>query len=423
MYLLPLPVLMLALLLLALPASAQTEGDPFSGIPQSQNLQGFPAIGYPSALVNMLIYAAFDDPASAAFWRESARPLAVRVRSGEIRMIFVPITGRGSLPGGRLATRAALCAGAQGRFWEYADRLLDDVAARGEQALAVSTLDGLARASGVDFDEYQRCLTTNDGVDGVLRDAELAAARDTFFTRTPHVRLNESPTLTDYASLSFAIDVQLREADAALRALAATPTPDPEATDEPEALPLGAVTGQQIAPPLVLALPSGWAQGHDVLVLQDIDAIRNIPFAVYQGPVPGGVGTIVLLWGFPNLLPTSAAGAGGAIAPELIDLYLDGTRLLRVAVLETGCNIGTDIRRRYSIGGLEAVGTGFAGVGCPGLPDTRGWFAGLRQYGLNFVFYAYAEPIEALPGAEATLQAILDSVQFSLPTPQPMGTP
>jgi hypothetical protein len=417
---LPLLALLIALCALAAPVGAQTD-DPFSGIPQSPDLRGFPTIGYPSALVNMLIYAAFDDPASITFWAESIRPLALRVRTGEIRMIFVPITGRGTLPGGRLATRAALCAGAQGRFWAYADRLMTDAGARPETAFAAASLDDVARASGVDVAEYQRCLTSNDGVDGVLRDAELAAARDTFFTRTPHVRLNESPTLTDYASLNFAIDVQLREADAALRAT--TPTPDPEATDEPEPLPLEPVTGQQIAPPLTLTLPSGWARGYDVLVIQDIDAIRNIPFAVYQGPVPGGVGTIVLLWGFPNLLPTSALSAGGAIDPALIDLYLDGTRLLRVAVLETGCNIGTDIRRRYSIGGLEAVGTGFAGVDCPALPDTRGWFAGLRQYGLNFVFYAYAEPIEALPGAEATLQAILDSVRFSLPTAQPTATP
>ncbi|PJF24317.1 MAG: hypothetical protein CUN53_18435, partial [Phototrophicales bacterium] len=99
------------------------------------------------------------------------------------------------------------------------------------------------------------------------------------------------------------------------------------------------------------------------------------------------------------------------------NLWADGLRLLRLAVIEEGCNIGTDLRREYSIGGLAATGTQFSAVNCPELPDTRGWFAGLQAQNLNFVFYVFTTPITALDEAAPTLQRILDSVAF-----QPLDT-
>lgn len=418
-------VVILAALVLALGASgARAQADPYADLPQSQNLDGFPTLGYPSALVNMLIYGAFDDAASAEFWVASYRELLPRVQTGEIRLIFVPIVTNGPIPGGRLAARAAMCAGEQGRFWPFADRAFDQVIAAGAEAFTGDFLSRAARDSGLDLARYQNCTTLTEGPDGILRDAETVAARDPFYSRVPYVKLNESPSLTDIDSLNFAIDVQLEQANTALAASLTTPTPNPEATPEATPLVLEPVTGQRVPPPLSLTLPEGWQGGIDVLVLQDIDAIRNIPFAVYTGPVANGTGTIVLLWGFPNLLPAPRGLEANAIPPELLDLYLDGTRLLRVAVMEQGCNIGTDIRRSYSVGGLEAIGTTFASVGCPQLPDTRGWFAGLRQYNLNFVFFAFVEPIASFDAAAAELQAILDTAQFALPpTPSPTSAP
>lgn len=101
------------------------------------------------------------------------------------------------------------------------------------------------------------------------------------------------------------------------------------------------------------------------------------------------------------------------------DLWLDGTRLLRLAIVEEGCNIGTDLRTEYNVGGLSAIGTQFAAVSCPELPDTRGWFAGLRQFNLNFMFYVFAEPIEAVDAAETELRAILESIRFVVPEAEP----
>jgi hypothetical protein len=136
--------------------------------------------------------------------------------------------------------------------------------------------------------------------------------------------------------------------------------------------------------------------------------------------------TIVLLWGFPNIgdpFPDN----GSPVAP---DLWVDGLRLLRIAVLEQGCNIGTGEQRSYRVGLLLGTGAQFSAVECPELPGTRGWFAGVQEKGLNFVFYAYAEGepvvdpahIEVFNQAAQEMQAILDTVRFRVPEATPEST-
>ncbi|MFN8449679.1 MAG: hypothetical protein U0521_14105 [Anaerolineae bacterium] len=65
-------------------------------------------LGYPSALVDVRLYASFDDPASAQFWAQSFDGLLQRVRNGEIRIVFVPLFGTGEIAGGRGAARVDL---------------------------------------------------------------------------------------------------------------------------------------------------------------------------------------------------------------------------------------------------------------------------------------------------------------------------
>lgn len=196
----------------------------------------------------------------------------------------------------------------------------------------------------------------------------------------------------------------------------ATETP----TETPIVVTLPALAGEHLPPPIDITLPEDWeAVGYDVMVLNDVGEIRGIPVAVYQGPVTGGRGTIVLLWGFPNIGDPFPEN-GSPVAP---DLWVDGLRLLRIAVLEQGCNIGTDEQRSYRVGLLSAAGSQFSAVDCPELPSTRGWFAGLQEKGLNFVFYAYAEGDQIVDPANSAvfnqasqdMQAILDTVRFNVP--------
>lgn len=205
-------------------------------------------------------------------------------------------------------------------------------------------------------------------------------------------------------------------------------TPLPTVTELPvTVMPVDPVAGRPVPVPLDITLPQGWTERmNDTLLLQDLSneqALRGIPFVGYGGPITGGEGRIVLLWGFPSLVPTNALDPASALlgtAPAP-DLFADGLRLLRLAVIEPACNIGTDLRRDYRVGGLAAVGTQFAAVDCPQEADTRGWFAGVQSGGLNFIFYVYADPITAMDMGRDELQAILDTVVFRVPeaTAQP----
>ena len=385
----------------------------YLGLAQGVSSSGFPQLGFPNAPVSVTIYAGFDDLASAHFHAETMPALLERVQTGEVLLTFVPVIERvaDAIAGGRAAARAALCAGEQDRFWRYHDLLFEATAA-GPEPFASAALLALGRAAGLNLNALESCLTSGRP-DNTLGTADAQVAGMSLFTRTPYVTVNGVPALTDPASLNFTIDRALLELNQRLAAALAEVTAEPEpAEPTAEAIVIDPLLGEPVDPPLIIGLPADWVFGRDVFLLQDVDAFRGIPIVVYRGPVTGGMGTIVLLWGFPNLV------GGGALGGEAaVDLFFDGLRLLRLAVIETGCNIGTDERREYSIGGLAAAGTQFAAVDCPALPDTRGWFAGLQQGGINYIFYAFTEPIDALDAAAPELQAVLDTVRFLTPAP------
>ncbi len=406
-------LLLLILLITAAPAAAQ-DADRYANLPQSVTLQGFPRVGFPSALIEVTIYGGFDSTDSAAFWAENGTRLIERAQAGEIRIVFVPLAGRGSLPGGRAAARAAICVADQGAFWRYHDLLFAWQAEFGAQAYQDQRLLDGALALGIERGRFTSCVSST-GPDTILESAT-GSASSSSVSALPHVMINSAPTLTDAASLEFVIDLEVQRASEQMDLQL---TPQPETTDEAgDVITYAPLSGESVPPPIEITLPDGWAFAYDALVLQDIDALRPVPFALYQGPVTGGTGTIVLLWGFPNLVIANPF-AGGGIQP---DVWADGTRLLRLAIVEQGCNVGTDLRRIYRVGTVEAVGTQFAAVDCPELADTRGWFAGVRQFNANYIFYAFAEPIGAMNTAEAELQAILNTVVFlPPPTPAPAG--
>lgn len=193
-------------------------------------------------------------------------------------------------------------------------------------------------------------------------------------------------------------------------------TPLAEATAEatPELVEITTLAGEGMEPPFDIALPDEWGHVYDTLAIPDVDAaLRAVQLSVYQGPVTGGTGTIVVMWGFPNIIASSPFILPGTPTPAP-DLWSDGLRLFRTAMVERGCNAGTDLQRTYTVGGLTGSGTKFAIVDCPQTPDTRGWFVGVQEEGINFVFYVYTEPIEAMDVADGELQAILDSVNFHI---------
>lgn len=247
------------------------------------------------------------------------------------------------------------------------------------------------------------------------------------------------PTLipTLLPSLTPSSEAQVQAAvEGTLTALAPIPTFAPDFTLSPEAtLPvtqLPAVTGVETIPPLDIGLPAGWQARYNAQILPDVDSnLTAFPYAAYAGPITGGTGIITLYWGFPSFTQLSDTDMAAAMlgtpvgsSPVEPDLFNDGVRILRLAVVEQGCNIGIDVRRSYRVGNLSAVGTQFSAVTCPELPDTRGWFAGVQQEGINYIFYVFSDPISAMDSSSAELQAILDTIRFRpVPTLAPTAAP
>jgi hypothetical protein len=233
--------------------------------------------------------------------------------------------------------------------------------------------------------------------------------------------------LNELHSINTIIDQMLEQVDSG-GDIAALPTPDIDQTRVAAATPtpevqLNATTGEAIDPPIDITLPDGWQVAlSDTQLVNDVDnTVRTIPFTLYKGPVEGGVGSIALLWGFPNITSGNLFAAEMGAATPVPNLRIDGSRLLRLAVVEQGCNVGTDLEREYPLGDVTGMGTEWSAVDCPELPDTRGWFVGTQQYGINFIFYVFIEPIDpsGITDAERTarqqIQAILDTVTFQPP--------
>ncbi|MEL6307064.1 MAG: hypothetical protein AAFV98_06845 [Chloroflexota bacterium] len=194
----------------------------------------------------------------------------------------------------------------------------------------------------------------------------------------------------------------------------------PTATPTQEIVTINPLLGLRTRPPFEIDLPEDWQLAlRDTFTYRDViedgdGALETVPIDVYTGPLSNGAqGWIVMLWGYDSLAPFDPLQPEG---DPIRTAWLDGLRLLQFVVFDVRCNFGTAPQREYSVGGLPAVGTTFSAVDCPDeLPDTRGWFALLDVDGLDFAFYAYADPIQpAGSPVEFELQAILDTIEFDV---------
>ena len=173
------------------------------------------------------------------------------------------------------------------------------------------------------------------------------------------------------------------------------------------------LTGEQFPPPLTIDVPDDWQNWYDTLVYNNVEnELTSTRFANFFGSIEGGVGSIVVLWGF------SSTATIDRITGEMniINFYTQGLRLFGLLIAEIDCNTSFGDEQQFNIGTYPAVGASITAIDCPQYPNLAGWFAGLQVDGVNFLFYVYAEPDDALTTENIdTLQAMLNSVQFNVP--------
>lgn len=97
------------------------------------------------------------------------------IRTGKARLVFynIPLP---SHPAAWSAAEAALCAGAQGRFWPMHDRLFADQARWSAAPTPAEHFDAYAAALGLDAASFREC-TQNDRVAPLLITDVMQAAR------------------------------------------------------------------------------------------------------------------------------------------------------------------------------------------------------------------------------------------------------
>jgi protein-disulfide isomerase len=132
--------------------------------------------GSPTAPVWVVEVSDFQCPFCKT-WHDSVYRALRRefVTPGTVRLAYInyPLSNHANaLP----AAEAAMCAGAQDKFWEMHDGLFDTQDAWAHMPNAASVFDSVARVKGVDVAAMRRCIESGSTRALILADAERAQA-------------------------------------------------------------------------------------------------------------------------------------------------------------------------------------------------------------------------------------------------------
>ncbi|HEY0971910.1 MAG TPA: thioredoxin domain-containing protein [Gemmatimonadales bacterium] len=141
-------------------------------------------MGSPDATVWVVDASDYQCPYCAQ-WHHGVFPALERefISTGRVRFAYVnfPISSHAH---SMLAAEAAMCAGAQGKFWEYHDGLFDTQQQWSPMADARPVFDSLATAVGLDLAAHRSCVDEH-----VMREMVRADA-----ARMDQAGVNSTPT-------------------------------------------------------------------------------------------------------------------------------------------------------------------------------------------------------------------------------------
>ena len=163
-------------------APSATSGQPDSRVAVADTAR---IMGDPSAKVWLVMASDFQCPA-CKLWHDKYGPEIIRdyVATGKVRFAYTNYPIDQLHPNARAAAEAAMCAAAQGKFWEIHDRLF---AAQDEWASLpdpVAAFARLAAESGVDMPAWNQCVA--DHVMLPMIDGDQARGRSNGVDQTPY---------------------------------------------------------------------------------------------------------------------------------------------------------------------------------------------------------------------------------------------
>ena len=178
----------------------------YEGIERSVSAAGYHRLGKADAPVTMEEYSSFACPGCESFHSDSFDAVLERVKAGQVLFTYVPLN-TGSIPNAPGASRAALCAGQQGMFWEMHDVLFDWQTRYGNTAFSQNRLLTGVERLGLGSDAFTNCFNSAD-----ISETLDAAANEGVST-TPTLRVNgvtiaaiQSGTIPSASTILQAID-------------------------------------------------------------------------------------------------------------------------------------------------------------------------------------------------------------------------
>ncbi len=206
----------------------------YEGIERSNSPKGYPRLGNADAPVTMEEYASFACPGCESFHSDSLDAVLERVKQGQVLFTYVPLN-TGSIPNAPGASRAALCVGQQGMFWEMHDVLFDWQTRYGNTAFSQNRLLTGVEKLGLSSSAFTNCFNSAE-ISGTLEAAigEEVSTTPTMRVNGVTVEASQPGTIPSAATILQAIDDATPD-DWPPQAEAGASEQDAAALEEPEA--------------------------------------------------------------------------------------------------------------------------------------------------------------------------------------------
>jgi len=175
------------------------------------------AMGDPAAPVRIDIYEDFQCPACARYSEAVENQVVTEyVNTGKVYYVFnhYPFLDDNSFTKeSDQSANASMCAGEQGRFWDYHDMLYANQSGENQSAFSDRRLVAFAETLGLDMDAFNACFEENRYQDEINED--IASGRALGVNSTPSVFVNGQLISPDrvpsYEELKAAIEAQLTQ--------------------------------------------------------------------------------------------------------------------------------------------------------------------------------------------------------------------
>jgi protein-disulfide isomerase len=152
--------------LTAFPAAAQQKGV-FIGVDDD------PVLGSPDAKVLMIEFGDYQCPSCRMFWKDiEPRLKKDYIDTGKVKLVFRDFPLMQSHPEALLAAMAVNCAGEQGKYWQYHDKVFREQYNKGDDVIRLKAADlkKWAKDVGVEQPKFDQCLDSEKFKDEVMKD-------------------------------------------------------------------------------------------------------------------------------------------------------------------------------------------------------------------------------------------------------------